>query len=127
MNENKYAWEKLEKAWEKLRDGARNAKDELEQDGVIQRFEFTFELFWKTLKIFLSREGFETRTPKDSLKEAFRLGWVESEATCLTMLEDRNKTSHIYEKSMAQEILGRIKTDYISLIGKTLEKLKTLI
>jgi nucleotidyltransferase substrate binding protein (TIGR01987 family) len=127
MSEMTFAIEKLNAAWEKLKHGAETAQGELELDGVIQRFEFTFELFWKTLKIFLKHEGIEASSPKECLKAAFRLGWLESEGVYLDMLEDRNKTSHIYERSMAEDIIQRIKDKYISAIRKLLEILKTKI
>jgi len=124
MRETDYAIEKLEKAWQKLQQGAQAAESELERDGVIQRFEFTAELFWKTLKIFLKNEGIEAKTPKDSLREAFRLGWLGEERAYLDMLDDRNKTSHIYEKGIAEEILQRVRTRYVPGIGAVLEQLK---
>jgi len=49
-NELKYSFEKLKEALRRLNEGLKKAKDQLDRDGVIQRFEFTFELLWKTLK-----------------------------------------------------------------------------
>ena len=47
--------------------------DELEKDGVIQRFEFTFELAWKTLKDYLEDQGFiDVSSPKKVLRKAFQ-------------------------------------------------------
>jgi len=68
--------EEIEKA---LREGAEEAKDELDKDGVIQRFEFTFELLWKALKIYLAYNGTEVKTPRESLKEAFRINLFDEE------------------------------------------------
>lgn len=62
--EIKYALNKFKDALSRLKEGAFQAKDELDKDGVIQRFEFTFELLWKSLKIFLGDEGIECRTPQ---------------------------------------------------------------
>ncbi len=112
-----YALVRLEDAFNALRQGALTAEEELEKDGVIQRFEFTFELLWKTLKIFLHDKGIETKTPKDSLKEAFRIGYIKDEKAFLDMLEDRNKTSHIYDRQTSQEIFERIKNNYIQAIA----------
>jgi len=120
-----YSIKQLEKAFLKLKNGAVSAQDDLDKDGVIQRFEFTFELFWKTLKIFLAYKGIETRTPRDSLKEAFRINLIEDEKLFLNMLEDRNKTSHIYDESTADDIFIRIKNEYVQLIEKTIQKTKT--
>ncbi|MFQ6083606.1 MAG: HI0074 family nucleotidyltransferase substrate-binding subunit [Candidatus Aminicenantia bacterium] len=119
-----YSIQKLEKAFLKLKEGVISAKDELDKDGVIQRFEFTFELLWKALKIFLEYQGIDVKTPRDSLKEAFRIELIEDEEIFLDMLEDRNKSSHIYDKEVSEEIFKRIKSFYIQAIEKLLEKLK---
>lgn len=125
MKENlEYAIQILEDALLRLKEGIAQVKDELGKDGVIQRFEFTFELLWKTLKIFLEYEGIDVKTPRDSLKEAFRITFIEDEEIFLDMLEDRNMTSHIYDKETSEEIFKRIKLNYSEAIEKVLEKLK---
>ncbi len=48
---------------------------ELVFEGTIHRFEITIELLWKTLKRALEFEGLSPKTPRDSVKEAFRIGW----------------------------------------------------
>ncbi len=95
-DELRYSYKKLKEAVKKLDEGIKEAKDELDRDGVIQRFEFTFELLWKTLKLFLDGEGIITKSPKEALKETFRYGLIKDENLFLDMLEDRNQTSHIY-------------------------------
>lgn len=65
-------------------------------EGTIQRFEFVFELFWKTVKRALEYEGRTPKTPRDSLKEAYALGWIDNEVAWLDMLDCRNTTSHLY-------------------------------
>lgn len=122
----KLALKKLQKAYQKLSSGVVSAKEELEKDGVIQRFEFTFELLWKALKILLEEKGIKALTPKDVLKEAFRLEWIENEGTFLDMLEARNATSHIYDEKTAQEIFESIKEDYLSAIKATIDKISSL-
>ncbi len=78
-------------------------------DGTIQRFEFTFELSWKALKAALAEEGVTTTTPRSVLREAFSAGWIDDEDAWLTMLSDRNLTSHVYSEEAAVEIYGRIR------------------
>lgn len=121
-----YALDKFKKAFLKLKDGANKASDELGEDGVIQRFEFTYELLWKTLKIFLRAKGVQAQTPRDVLKEAFKLEWLENEENFLNMMEDRNKTSHIYDETTSREIFKRIKSSYIPAIEKLLKKLASI-
>jgi len=123
--ETEYALKKLENGFSRLKEGVENTSDDLDRDGVIQRFEFTFELLWKTLKVFLGEEkGVICHTPKDCLKEAFRMEWIEGEEIFLGMLKDRNETSHIYDKSTAEKIFGRIKGEYVGAIEKVVEKLQ---
>ena len=121
--ELRYSFQKLNKAFNKLKEGvveAGQVNGELARDGVIQRFEFTFELLWKTLKIFLREKGIEVKTPKDSLKEAFRIGWIKDEGIFAQMLEDRNNTSHMYAEEKVKEIFDRIKANYVASLEKIL-------
>ncbi|RLD17460.1 MAG: nucleotidyltransferase [Caldiserica bacterium] len=120
----KYSIEKLDNAFKRLKEGVSEVKSELEKDGVIQRFEFTFELLWKCLKLYLEYKGIRVNTPRDSFKEAFRIGIIDDEENYLNMLEDRNKTSHIYDKKTADEIFDRIKDVYLKLIDGLVKKLK---
>ena len=73
-------------------------------DGTIQRFEFVIEPFWKTLKRFLAAEGIAADTPRDAIRKAFQAGWLSNEAPWLEMLDDRNRTSHVYDERMARQI-----------------------
>jgi len=122
--ENKYSLLKFKNALDKLADGAKIAKDELDKDGVIQRFEFTFEMFWKTLKIHLEHEGILCKTPRSCLKEAFKINLIDNEEIFLDMLEDRNRTSHIYDRETSEKIFIRIKKNYIPYLKKILKTLK---
>jgi len=91
-------------------------------DGAIQRFEFTFELAWKLARAMLSYNGIEADSPRLVIKEAFRMkifadgqGWID-------MLEDRNKTSHIYDERTAREIYKKIKKNHVPLLKVFLTK-----
>ena len=114
---------KFREATARLREGVRQAKDELDKDGVIQRFEFTFELFWKALKIYFENEGIPCKTPRECLKAAFRYEIVQDEQLYVYMLEDRNKTSHIYGKEESERIFQKIKSDYVSAFEKVADVL----
>ncbi|MBU0600621.1 nucleotidyltransferase substrate binding protein [bacterium] len=120
----KYAVEKFTNGFERLKEAIQEAKDDLDKDGTIQRFEFTFELLWKALKIFLEYQGIAVNTPRESLKEAFRINLLGDEEVFLKMLEDKNKTSHIYDEETSQEIFERIKTAYLQSIEKVLANLQ---
>lgn len=73
-------------------------------DGTIQRFEFTFELFWKAARRLLARQGIEANSPKAVLQQGYRLGWLDEEDRWLKLFEDRNLTSHTDREPLALEI-----------------------
>ncbi|NOY64861.1 MAG: nucleotidyltransferase [Nitrospirae bacterium] len=123
IEEVKYSLDKLKKASKKLDDAVREAIDELDRDGAIQRFEFTFEVFWKALRIFLEYEGYRCAGPRSCIKEAARRGFLKEAEIVLDMLEDRNKTSHIYDESTAKEIFERIKARYVKVFKENIELL----
>jgi len=118
-----YSFKKLKEATKKLEEGIKEAKDQLDRDGVIQRFEFSFELLWKTLKLFLADEGIITRSPKEALKETFRYGLIKDENLFLDMLEDRNLTTHIYSEDISREIFYRIKDKYLKALKAVVKEL----
>jgi nucleotidyltransferase substrate binding protein (TIGR01987 family) len=120
-----YSIKKLKNAHQKLKEGIKQAKDELDKDGVMQRFEFTFELLWKALKLYLQHQGIIVKTPRDSLVEAFRIGLIDDEKIFLDMLEDKNNTSHIYDEETSEKIFSRIKKNYQAEITKVIELLDT--
>jgi nucleotidyltransferase substrate binding protein (TIGR01987 family) len=119
-----YSIKKLSAALNSLEEGIKKAKDQLDRDGVIQRFEFTFELLWKAFKLFLEFQGIEAKTPRRSFKEAFRIGIIEDEELFLDMLADRNRTSHIYNEKIAAEIFRNIKNKYTGIIRNALGNLQ---
>ena len=84
------------------------AEEPLAVDGTIQRFEFTFELFWKAVRRLLARQGIEANSPKAVLQQAYRQGWLDDEERWLDLLKDRNLTSHTYQEPLALEIYRRI-------------------
>lgn len=94
-------------------------------DATIQRFEFTFELFWKTTMKFLYREGIEVKTPRATLQTAYQLKWINNEKQWLTMLNDRNETSHIYDEAMAKRIYKNIKA-YFPILKEAYSKISEI-
>lgn len=121
--EIEYSLKRFKDAFIKLEEGALQATKELEKDGVIQRFEFTFELFWKCLKTVLEDKGIACKSPKDCLKEAFRMGIITDESNALNMLDDRNKMSHIYSKEESEKIFQRIKNIHVPHLKAILDSL----
>lgn len=120
-DELNYSLEKLQTAFSRLQESIQKASDELDRDGVIKRFEFTFKLFWKTIKVLLEHEGFGCAGPRSCIKEGARRGFTADSEALLDMLEDRNKLSHIYDEAMAQAIFERIKGTYVALMEKNIK------
>ncbi len=85
-------------------------------DGTIQRFEFTFELSWKLAKFALKYSGVDVETPRMVIKEAFKAGIIKDGDGWIDMLEDRNKTAHIYDETQALTIYEKIKNSHYKLL-----------
>lgn len=93
----------LQNAVAKLESALKVPRDrELVFEGTIQRYEVTIELMWKTMQRALKYEGIKTTTPRETLVEAFRAGWINDEKLWLDMVQHRNTTSHEY---LAEELL----------------------
>ena len=98
--------------------------DDLYLDGVIQRFEFCFELSWKLMKAYLSFEGIGANSPRSSIRESFKIGLITEAEDWLDMLEKRNLSSHTYDEETAREIYQHISKKYISLLINFRDELK---
>jgi len=97
----------------------------LEKDGVIKRFEFTFELAWKTLQDKLYDQGYlSTKGPKPVIKQAFNNGIITDGQAWIDMLIDRNNPTHLYEESAAVSIFDRIQITYFALLQELKSKLE---
>lgn len=95
------------------------------RDGLIQRFEFTYELAWKATKAYLEEIGIvDKNSPKAVFKEAYAQRILINEEVWLLMLKDRNMTSHTYEEKLAQEIAERVINKYLDEFDLLLNKLK---
>ena len=95
------------------------------RDGVIQRFEFCTELAWKTMREYLIDQGYtELNSPKATIRQAFAFGLISDESGWLSLLEDRNLTSHIYNEETAKEIFGHISQKYLALFDAAITYMK---
>ena len=119
-NEPSLALERLKEANGRLEEALDHARSDLERDGVIQRFEFTVELLWKTLSIVLRYNGIDCTSPRDCIKKAFRHGFIEDGEILLDMIEDRNRSSHVYNQEIALAIFQRIRERYRPALRRTI-------
>ena len=113
----------------RLAEAVAQPPSELIRDATIQRFEFTFEVVWKTLKLYLERQGYECGGPRPTLKKAFAEHLIpnpEEADVWLQMLEDRNLTAHAYDEALASRIHGHIVHDYAPLLAGMAHRIQTL-
>lgn len=89
---------------------------ELEEQGLIKAFEYTYELAWITLKDFLEYRGqTDIYGSRDAIRKAFQLSLIDDGENWMDMLKSRNRTSHTYNKETAEEICQAIVDVYFSL------------
>lgn len=92
----------------------------LEKEGVIQRFEYTLELSWKTVKDYLEAQGqiVSPETPRQVLKEAFASGVIRDGQIWIRMLDHRNLLSHTYDQKVFAHAVDAIAAQYLSAIAE---------
>lgn len=96
-------------------------------DGTIQRFEFTFELAWKLAKHVLDYQGIEAGSPRDVIREAFAQNFFKDGDAWIAMLEDRNRTSHVYDEEQVLRIYNKIKEKYYPLLEEFCKKMDEIV
>lgn len=97
---------------------------ELEQEGLIQRFEYTFELGWKVLQDLLKYKGYEfMQGPNGTLKQAFEDGLIADHDGWRRMATARVTTSHTYDEGEASEVVRMIFDSFAPLLRELDSKL----
>jgi len=92
----------------------------LEKEGVIQRFEFTLELAWKTVKDYLEESGvvISPITPRQVIKEAYVAKLIADGEVWIKMLDHRNLLSHTYDSAVFEKAVEAIAAIYLPAISK---------
>lgn len=100
--------EPLEKGVERLSD--------LEQEGVVHRFEFALELGWKTLKDYLEQSGIEIApvTPRNVVKSAFAARILPDGQVWIDMLDHRNLLAHTYDQKTFAAVVEALAQRYMA-------------
>jgi nucleotidyltransferase substrate binding protein (TIGR01987 family) len=99
---------------------------DLEKEGVVQRFEYTFELAWKTIKDYLEYTGIvlEQITPRQVIKQAFAAKIITDGTQWIEMLGHRNLMSHTYNKETFNNAVNAIANPYVKKIDQVYLLLK---
>lgn len=114
------------KAVDRLEEALKEPESEIVIDGVLHRFEFTFELAWKTVKDALEYLGLVDRTgsPRENIQIGFRHGIIENGEKWIEIMLSRNSLAHLYDEKTSREIYKKIKEEYIQEFKKLREKLE---
>ena len=102
--------------------------NDFEADGLIQRFEFTFELAWKLIKSYAEFQGTdkEIMGSRDAVRWAFENHLISDSATWMEMIKRRNDTSHTYDEDTATEVVMRVKISYFQAFVALYDEMKKL-
>jgi len=100
---------------------------DLEKQGLIQGFEFTFELAWNVMKDFLEEQGITGIIgSKGAIRHAFNKGIIEDGQVWMDMQKDRNLASHSYDEKTADDLVAAIISTYYVQLSILAEKMNTL-
>lgn len=125
MNNEDVRWQQrfanFKRAFLLLREAMENDLDklsQLEKEGIIQRFEYTFELAWKVLKDKMENDGIvlDKISPKAVIKQAYAAKYINDAETWLKMIGDRNLMSHTYDFIKFEQIIKSIGSDYLPIL-----------
>lgn len=116
-------------ATERLKEALQKEESDIVIDGTLHRFEFTFELAWKTMKDYLEYSGIieGTGSPREIIKTAFANEIIDDGENWLKMMLARNSLSHLYDEEKSREIYIEIKEIYIDLLQKLNEKFSSIL
>ena len=119
-NNLKESYEMFKKAYKKLQNFIEtDAKTEKDIAAIIHAYEYTFELWWKTLQRYL--QDYETVSeygPGATIRNAFQFGIIDDGQAYMDLLKDRNLIAHTYKENIAKEIYERIINNHIRTLNK---------
>lgn len=104
MDKKQEIFQALQNAQKKLYQGLQLPENGINTDATIQRFKITFELTWKLLNVLVRESIQEVYGPKNTLREAVKLGFIENIEKWFEFLDARNLTTHTYEEETAEEV-----------------------
>ena len=97
----------------------------LENQGLIQGFEYTHELAWNMIKDYLEEQGiFGLLGSKNTIREAFKLGLLKEGEIWMDMIQSRNQTSHTYNTTLAEQVVSDIIDKYFYQFKEIIEEFK---
>ncbi len=109
MDKKQELFQDIKNAQKKLKEALQLPETEINRDATIQRFEFTFELTWKLLNVVVRESGIEVYGPKNTFREAEKLGLIHNINVWFDFLYARNLSTHTYEEKTAEEVYKEAK------------------
>jgi len=116
-------WE-FQSAVTRLDEACRAPFDSIVRDSVIQRFEFCWELAWKTVSLWLNYQGINVQSPRETFREAHAVGLIEDGNLWSDMQKMRNLTVHTYNEELADEVYTFVKQTGLALFTELANKAK---
>lgn len=107
----------------RLKEACEQPENSFMRDAVIQRFEFTYELAWKTLQLILNEKDIDVRNPRDTLKAALEQGLIEDGSLWSELHKNRNLTTHTYDEEEANKIYCFVKQEALQLFASLANKI----
>ncbi len=125
FNERK---EEYVNALDRLKEALERESDDVIIDGVLHRFEFTFELAWKTVKDYLEYLGMTEKigSPREIIQLGFKQGVISDGESWVAMMLSRNALSHLYDEKTSRDIYEKIKNKYVKLFDDLKEKFELI-
>lgn len=119
----------LANATARLKEALQENESDIVIDGTLHRFEFTFELAWKTIKDYLEYSGIVDGigSPREIIKTAYANGIIEDGESWIKMMLARNSLSHLYDEEKSREIYIEIKNLYINLFENLNKKFSEIL
>lgn len=112
------------KAVTRLEEACAQEENSFIRDSVIQRFEFSWEMAWKMLKLRLSDLGIEALTPRDVFRQSVQAGLIQDGNAWTEAQLQRNQTSHTYDEPLSLTVYAFIKTQGAHLLRALAETSK---
>ena len=124
----KQRFQNFEKALRQLKRAVLTpSPSELERAGIIQMYEFTFELAWKTLKDYLKAKEVVANFPTEVIREAFAYGLLQDGEVWMDMMEKHNLLVHTYNETNAELAYRLITEQYYNELEKVYQTLKAAL
>lgn len=116
-------------ALSRLEEALQEKENDVIIDGVLHRFEFTFELAWKSIKDYLEYMGISEKTgsPREVIQSAFKQGIIKNGEIWIEIMLSRNQLSHMYDEKSSRDIYDKIKNKYLNEFKELEDKMKNIV